>query len=104
VLSSRISDNTVRAEVAGGADSLLVVSQNLADGWTARVDGEPAPIVPVDGALMGVFVPSGQHTVTLEYLPRTFLAGGAVTGLALVAAALTVVVPARRKRGASRVG
>jgi len=104
VLSSRISDNTVRAEVAGGADSLLVVSQNLADGWTARVDGEPAPIVPVDGALMGVFVPPGEHTVTLEYLPQTFLAGGAVTGLALVAAALTVVVPARRKRGASRVG
>ena len=34
-----------------------------------EVDGEPAPIVPVDGALIGVFVPPGQHTVTLDYLP-----------------------------------
>ena len=104
VVSSSISDNSVRAEVTGGAYSLLVVSQNFADGWTAEVDGGPAAIVPVDGALMGVFVPPGQHTVTLDYLPRTFLAGGAVTGVALVAAALTVVMPAWRRRGAGRVG
>ena len=103
VISSRISDNDVRAEVTGGVDSLLVVSQNLADGWSAAVDGKPAPIVAVDGALMGVFVPPGRHTVTLNYLPRTFLAGSAVTGAALVAAALTVV-PRRRRGGASRVG
>ena len=104
VLSSRISDNTVRAEVTGGATSLLVVSQNLADGWTARVDGVAAPIVAIDGALMGVFVPSGRHTVTLAYLPRTFLAGGAVTTFALLAAGLTVAVPRRRLERAGRVG
>jgi hypothetical protein len=98
LLSSRISDNTVRAEVAAGADSLLVVSQNLADGWTAKVDGEPAAIVPVDGALIGVFVPPGQHTVTLDYLPRTFVAGAGITGAALVAAGLSVAMPVWRRR------
>jgi len=103
LLSSSISDNTVRAEVTGGASSLLVVSQNLADGWKAEVDGEPAPIVPVDGALIGLFVPPGQHTVTLDYLPRTFVAGAAITGAGLVAAGLTVALPWRRRR-TSRVG
>ena len=103
LLSSRISDNTVRAEVAGAAGSLLVVSQNLADGWRAEVDGEPAPIVPVDGALIGVFVPPGQHTITLDYLPRTFLAGAGITAAAVGAAALAVVVPAWRRRRAGRL-
>ncbi|MGI8809728.1 MAG: YfhO family protein [Acidimicrobiales bacterium] len=103
VVMSRISDNTVRAEVTGGAPSLVVVSQNLADGWRARVDGEPAPIVPVDGALIGVFVPAGRHTVALDYLPRTFLAGSAVTGVALLAAGLALV-PRRRHKRAGRVG
>ena len=106
LLSSRISDNTVRAEVAGAADSLLVVSQNLADGWKAEVDGEPAPIVPVDGALIGVFVPPGQHTVTLNYLPRTFVAGAGITGAALVAAGARcrAFAERRRRRRAGRVG
>ncbi|HET7720157.1 MAG TPA: YfhO family protein [Acidimicrobiales bacterium] len=103
LLSSRISDNTVRAEVAGAAGSLLVVSQNLADGWKAEVDGKPAPIVPVDGALIGVFVPPGQHTVTLDYLPRTFVAGAGITGAAVVAAGLAVWMPVGRRRRTGRV-
>jgi hypothetical protein len=98
VVMSKIADNTVRAEVAGGVESLLVVSQNLADGWNAKVDGKPAPLVPVDGALIGVFVPPGNHTVALTYLPRTFLAGAGVTGAALVAAGVTLAVPPRRRR------
>jgi hypothetical protein len=104
VRSSEIADNSVRAEVTGGAESLLVVSQNLADGWTAKVDGKPAPIVPVDGALIGVFVPAGNHTVTLTYLPRTFLAGAGITGAALIGAGLAFGLPRVRRRRTSRVG
>ena len=104
VISHHISDNAVRAEVSGDVDSLLVVSQNLAQGWTARVDGRAVPLVAVDGALMGVFVPPGRHSVVLRYAPRTFLAGSAVSAAALVACGLAVVVPRRRDKPASRVG
>lgn len=92
-----ISDNGVRAEVTGGVGSLLVVSQNLAAGWRAKVDGRPAAIVAVDGALIGVFVPAGTHTVTLDYLPRSFLAGGAVTGVAMLAGGVVLVRAVRRR-------
>jgi uncharacterized membrane protein YfhO len=98
VTSSAVADNSVRAEVTAPARSLVVVSQNLADGWTARVDGTPAPLVAVDGALMGVFVDAGRHTVTLDYRPKTFLAGGALSGVALLAAGVAVVLPSRRSR------
>ena len=97
VLSSRIGDNGVQAEVSGTDTSLLVVSQNLADGWRAEVDGKATPIVAVDGALMGVFVPPGRHTVTLDYLPRTFLAGGVVSGVAFLVAVAVVAGGARRR-------
>lgn len=97
VVTSAISDDAVHAEVTGDAPSLLVVSENLADGWTARVDGRAAPLVAVDGALMGVFVPAGHHAVTLDYRPKTFLAGGAVSAVALVAVAVAVVLPWRRR-------
>lgn len=104
VRSSKIGDNTVRAEVSGTAESLLVVSQNLAKGWQATVDGKPAPTVAVDGALIGVFVPAGDHTVTLRYLPRTFVAGAGITGAGLLAAGLVAVLPLGRRRRTGRVG
>ena len=71
---------------AADATSLLVVSMNRSAGWTATVDGRPTPLVSVDGALMGVFVPAGDHVVRLRYLPKSFVVGAAVTGIALAAA------------------
>ena len=104
VVDSTISDNAVRARVTAGARSLVVVSENLSDGWTAQVDGKPAALVPIDGALMGVFVPAGEHTVTLDYLPKTFLLGSTVSAVALLAAGVAVWDPRRRRgrAGASR--
>jgi hypothetical protein len=50
---------------------------------------------------MGVFVPGGNHTLALDYRPRTFLAGSAVTAVALVGVGLAVALPlTRRRRGA----
>jgi hypothetical protein len=93
VVSSLVVDNSARAVVQGDAESLLVVSQDLATGWTARIDGRPTGLVRVDGALQGVFVPPGRHTVVLRYMPRTFLVGSAVSGAALVVLVLAWVGP-----------
>jgi hypothetical protein len=100
VVSSEVVDNSVEAVVQGDATSLLVVSQDLADGWSARIDGEPAELVAVDGALQGVFVPPGRHTVVLSYMPRSFLLGSAVSGPAFLGLVLAWIAPwqGRRRR------
>ncbi|MDQ4067956.1 MAG: YfhO family protein, partial [Actinomycetota bacterium] len=87
----RISVNKMRAEVRGQAPSLVVFSHNRADGWRAEVDGRSTPIVAVDGALIGVFVPEGRHSVELRYLPRPFLVGATVSALTLFAVLVAVV-------------
>jgi uncharacterized membrane protein YfhO len=78
----------------------VVFSANNAAGWRARVDGRPAPILAVDGALMGVLVPPGRHSVRLGYLPRSFVTGSAVSGLAAAAAVVMVLRGGRRRRPA----
>ena len=98
VVSSEVADNSVRAVVQGDATALLVVSQDLADGWTAEVDGAPAELVAVDGALQGVFVPPARHTVVLTYMPGSFVAGSAVSGPALVALVGAWVAPWKGRR------
>ena len=43
------------------------------------MDGEPAPITRVDGALRGIAVPKGQHIVVFRYRPPALFVGGMVT-------------------------
>ncbi len=103
VVDYRVVGGRVRAETRGDA-ALLVVSMNRSAGWSATVDGHRAPIVAVDGALMGVFVPAGDHVVRLAYLPRSFTVGSAVTGVALAGAIGALIAPAWLSRRRSAGG
>ena len=60
--------------------------------WQSRVDGDPRETLLVNTAFRGVAVPPGRHRVTMEYVPRAFRAGLALSAAALV----TVVALARR--------
>ena len=73
------------------------------NGWSASIDGKPCEIAScVNGTLMCLNVPAGEHTITLEFFPagmKTGLiltAGGA--GLLLVMILVSVIVK-HKKRG-----
>ena len=63
--------------------SLLRIGNAFFDGWTAASDGRPLQVVPVDHALIGVVVPSGEGDLELSYHSTYFLAGGVVTAVSL---------------------
>ena len=71
-----------------------------APGWEVEVDGARAELLAVDGVVMGVRVPPGQHKVRFEYHAPGLAAGVALTvaGLVVVLGSAVVTV-ARRKRG-----
>ena len=101
--SFEIGANRIESHVTTPTKNLVVVSQNNSPGWTAKVDGEPAEIVPVDGALMGVFVPAGEHVLTLNYRPRSFVIGAGISAVALLLLIAALVLPSlttyiRRRR------
>ncbi len=62
------------------AETLIRIAVPYAPGWTARVDGTPATIVPTDYALTGLVVPPGRHELALEFRPHFFLTG-AILGI-----------------------
>jgi hypothetical protein len=59
----------VEARTGSAQPALLVVSNVDYPGWTAEVDGRPAPIGRVDGLLQGVCLPPGPHRVVLHFRP-----------------------------------
>ena len=76
-------------EVDADRASILVLSHAYQDGWKATVDGKRAPLVRVNGVVLGVPVPEGQHDVRVWFDPPGLEPG---VGLAAVAAVSLFVV------------
>ena len=74
----------IRADLA--CDAMVVLSDTFYPGWRARVDHAPARIYEVNGAMRGVVVPRGSHTVTMRYRPVSVYAGAALTLIGVLAA------------------
>ena len=73
---------------------LLIISEIFHPGWTALLDGEPAPLFPADVALLGLFVPAGEHRVELRFEPLHFKLALAISA---VSALLLALVAIRRR-------
>jgi hypothetical protein len=57
----------IKAHVISRREQLLVIGENNARGWSAMVNGKPAPLLPVDYTWKGVIVPRRTSTVALSY-------------------------------------
>jgi uncharacterized membrane protein YfhO len=87
-------------EVDAAAPALLILSEAWDPGWSATVDGQPAPVLLADHILRAIPVPAGQHSVELRYDPPYLRAGLLLAGLSLLAvAAALVYTSAARSQG-----
>lgn len=64
---------------AGPSPAFLVLSMAAYPGWKAIVDGLPTTLFRTDGALMGVLLSPGAHSIHLTYAPDGFRVGIYIT-------------------------
>jgi hypothetical protein len=86
----------VQLEVDARREALLVLADSYMPGWEARIDGEPATILPTNLAFRGVIVPAGRHTVTFRYRSPMWSAGLVIGVLGLLGL-LACAAAARRR-------
>ena len=99
------SSGRYRIEVGAGDPCQLVVAVANLPGWSATVNGAPAPITTENYAFMGIGVPRGECVVDLQYRPAGLREGAAVTLLGALLLLATAVLTARaRRRGVQRFG
>jgi len=93
-----LTPNLVSLEVDAPRDAVLVTPYvDVTPNWSGFIDGEPAPLLPIDGAFLGVRVPAGRHTLSLRYFSRRLVAGYRIAAAsALLLAAVLVVRGGRR--------
>jgi hypothetical protein len=98
---ARDGGDEVALDVDAPRAGYLVLLDSYYPGWRATVDGRDATIHPADAAFRAVAVPAGRHQVVFRYLPRTLVAGAAVSGLAWIAILGLVLVPRVGRRPVS---
>ncbi|MCS6802265.1 MAG: YfhO family protein [Chloroflexota bacterium] len=91
-----------RIETASPEPGFLRILESAYPGWTAQVDGRPAPLITVDGVLVGVPLSAGQHVVELAYRPASFAVGAALSAAAWLVVALTLLRRRSPPRGNGR--
>ncbi|MCS7260936.1 MAG: YfhO family protein, partial [Anaerolineae bacterium] len=71
--------NALRLRVDMPAEGYLVLSETWYPGWYARVDGEPQPIWRANYAFRALHLPAGLHHVEMDFAPRAWTLGLAVS-------------------------
>jgi hypothetical protein len=64
---------------------ILVFGTPAFPGWVARLDGQPVPLLAIDGVLPAVHVPSGPHRWVYSYAPASVRLGAGLSLAALAA-------------------
>ena len=96
-----LGPNTVEVTADSPPNHTLVLLTSLYPGWTVTIDGQPAPLVNVNGYL-GVNPRPGPHLYRFHFAPLSVYVGLGVTGLTLLAmlswVGVQLVTRGRRRR------
>lgn len=76
--------NRVRIQVRMNCRGVVTLSDAWYPGWRATVDGRETEILPAYGALRGVVVDGGEHTIEYVYRPLPVVGGAALTVLGML--------------------
>jgi len=76
--------NNVSINASMEKAGILVLSDIYFPGWKVYVDGKPEKIYRVNGLVRGVFLEKGDHRITFRYLPKSFLFGLMLSGVAAI--------------------
>jgi Bacterial membrane protein YfhO len=73
-------------DVTLDSPGLVILADIYYPGWELKIDGQPAPVYRVNGAMRGAAVAKGPHRLVYTYAPRSFRVGGRVSmaGLAVL--------------------
>jgi hypothetical protein len=77
--------------------SYLVLSDASHRGWSATVDGQPAPLYVANALFRAVALEPGQHTVVMRFLPPSHVVG-LVGSLLVLIATLAIVLYGFKRR------
>ena len=97
-----MENDSIKGSITVSGDRILQLSVPYSSGWTARIDGQPAPLFACGGMYMGLELREGAHAIELSYVTPGLRAGAVLSALGLILTAAFGVL--RRRRGKAGKG
>jgi hypothetical protein len=98
---TELQPEDVRVSIDAAAPSIVLIRNNWDTGWSATVDGHPAPVLAADAFRQGIAVTAGRHEIHLTYHDPTIgrgIAASAVVWSVWALAIVAAIVLKRRSR------
>lgn len=95
-------ENEVKIVANVEKPGLLILSDTWYTGWVAEVSGIEKPILRVDGALRGVWLPPGEHNIKFTYRPKLFYSGAAISMTTVLTIVIILILGAFKKVNGKR--
>ncbi|MCD7955010.1 MAG: YfhO family protein [Lachnospiraceae bacterium] len=93
-----VDGNTVTGDVDVQEAGILLLTIPYDESWTILVDGEKTEFSCVGGALIGVHLEEGEHSIEMRYTPSGLWTGSALTLLSALLFLATMFWEKKRKR------
>ena len=95
-----LTNGRLRAACSASVDGYAVFIEQFADGWSARVDGQPTQILRANLVGRAVRIPAGQHTVEMSYRVPGLATGAALSLVGWLVILACAALRTGRKKGA----
>lgn len=92
------SDTRLTGTLNADHDGICYLSIPAEDGWHITVDGKQTEPISIGGAMLGVPVSSGTHTIALRYCPKGTVVGTICCGSAILLLTFCFVIEQKQKR------
>lgn len=79
-----IKNGIISANISTNAPAFLAISETFSTNWKAFLNDTPIEVYKVNGLIMGVKIPSGNHKLTLKYTPYSFYVASFFTAFSVV--------------------
>lgn len=89
--------NKVEIDVDTSHESMLVLTDNYYNGWSATIDGKDTDIYRGNYTFRAVKVPAGAHKVRFVYEPKSFFYGALISAFTLGSVVLYFLYSQRKK-------
>ncbi|MDO5295174.1 MAG: YfhO family protein [bacterium] len=87
------TNNKIKVSTSCDINAHLVISNTYDPNWQASIDGHPTKIRLTNLFMQSIDIPSGRHTVELQYISPAFQLGLRISMIALVLFSLYAFVP-----------
>lgn len=100
---TNFEDTNIKGNVTTQNGGLLFTSINYDEGWSVYIDGKKSKIQSINGAFIGVDIPSGTHDIEFKFTPKGLIPGCIISFISLAILITLIFLDYHKKKNKAKL-